>query len=91
MLKFTFKKITINAPTCFGLTKPSSGSLRCVRSTHRRLPDDGFVKLKHVLAFIVIFNVNFYILKQFKCILVGQIKDFTGFDIHGSVHRSITQ
>jgi hypothetical protein len=29
MVKFTLK-ITINAPTCFGLTKPSSGSLRCV-------------------------------------------------------------
>jgi len=29
MLKFTLK-FTINAPTCFGLTKPSSGSLRCV-------------------------------------------------------------
>jgi len=29
MLKFTLK-ITINAPTCFGLTKPSSGRLRCV-------------------------------------------------------------
>jgi hypothetical protein len=26
-------------------------------------------------AFIVIFNVNFNILKQFKCALVGQIKD----------------
>jgi len=29
LLKFVLK-ITINAPTCFGLTKPSSGSLRCV-------------------------------------------------------------
>jgi hypothetical protein len=29
MLKFTLK-ITINAPTCFGLTKPSSGSLQSV-------------------------------------------------------------
>jgi hypothetical protein len=29
MLKFTLK-FTINYPTCFGLTKPSSGSLRCV-------------------------------------------------------------
>jgi len=29
MLKFTLK-FTINAPTCFGLTKSSSGSLRCV-------------------------------------------------------------
>jgi len=32
-------------------------------------------KPKHVGAFIVIFNVNFNILKQFKCLLVGQIKD----------------
>jgi len=48
-----------------------------VRSCDRlcRLPDDGFVKPKHVGAFIVIFNVNFNILKQFKCALVGQIKD----------------
>jgi hypothetical protein len=29
ILKFTLK-ITINAPTCFGLTTPSSGSLQCV-------------------------------------------------------------
>jgi len=29
MLKFTLK-IAINAPTCFGLTKPSSGSLQSV-------------------------------------------------------------
>ena len=41
MLKFTLK-ITINAPTRFGLTKPSSGSLQCVRSTHCRLPDCNF-------------------------------------------------
>jgi hypothetical protein len=34
MLKFALK-ITINAPTCFGLTKPSSGSLQSVpRSSH---------------------------------------------------------
>jgi hypothetical protein len=44
------------------------------RSTHQRLPDDGFVKPKHVGAFIVIFNVNFNILKQFKSALVGLIK-----------------
>jgi len=31
--------------------------------------------LKYVEAFIVIFNVNFNSLKQFKCALVGQIKD----------------
>jgi hypothetical protein len=29
ILKFTLK-YTINAPTCFGLTKPSSGSLQSV-------------------------------------------------------------
>jgi hypothetical protein len=29
MLKFTLR-FTINAPTCFGLRKPSSGSLQCV-------------------------------------------------------------
>jgi hypothetical protein len=77
MLKFTLK-ITINALTCFGLTKPSSGSLRRVirfSEPHRRLPDDGFVKPKHVGAFIVIFNVNFNISKQFKCALIGQRKD----------------
>jgi hypothetical protein len=39
------------------------------------LPEDGVVKPKHVGAFIVIFNVNFNILKRFKCALVGQIKD----------------
>jgi hypothetical protein len=31
-------------------------------------------KPKHVGAFIVLFNVNFNILKEFKCALVGQIK-----------------
>jgi hypothetical protein len=36
------------------------------RSTHRGLPDDGLVKPKHVGAFIVTFNVNFNILKQFN-------------------------
>ena len=44
-------------------------------STYCRLPDDGLVKPKHVGAFILIFNVNFNILKQFKCTLVRQIKD----------------
>jgi hypothetical protein len=38
-------------------------------------PDDGFVKPKHVGAFIVNHNVNFNILKQFNCVLVVQIKD----------------
>jgi hypothetical protein len=33
------------------------------------------LKLKHVGAFIVNLNVNFNILKQFKCALVRQIKD----------------
>jgi hypothetical protein len=67
-----------------GLTKTSSWSLRCVRlifvrSTHHRLPDDGFVKPKRVGAFIAIFNVNFNILEQFKRPLVGQIKDLITF------------
>jgi hypothetical protein len=62
MLKFTLR-FTINAPTCFGLTKPSC-----------RLPDDGLVKPKHVGAFIVNLTVNFNILKQLNCALVGQIK-----------------
>jgi hypothetical protein len=40
---------------------------------HRyKLPDDGSVKLKHVGAFIV----NFNILKQINCALVGLIKDW---------------
>jgi hypothetical protein len=39
-----------------------------------RLPDDGFVKTKHVGEFTVIFNANFNILKQFKFALVEQIK-----------------
>ena len=38
-------------------------------------PDNGLVKPKHVEAFIVNFNVNFNILKQFNCALVGRIKD----------------
>jgi len=66
ILQFTLK-FTINAPTCFGLTKPSPGS--------HRLPGDGLVKPKHVGAFIVNFNVNCNILKQFKCVLVGRIRD----------------
>ena len=45
------------------------------RSTHRKLPDDGLVKPKHVGAFIVNLNVNFNILKQFNYALVGRIKD----------------
>ena len=40
-----------------------------------RLPDDGLVKPKHVGAFIVNLTINFNILKQFNCALVGQIKD----------------
>jgi hypothetical protein len=36
----------------------------------------------HVGAFIVIFNVNFNILKQFKCALVGQIKDLIIFPVY---------
>jgi len=45
-----------------------------------------FVKPKHVGAFIVIFNVNFNILKQFKRALVGQIKDLTGTSFFISLH-----
>jgi len=40
-----------------------------------RLPDDGLVKPKHVGAFIVNLNVNFNIVKQFNCALVGRIED----------------
>ena len=40
---------------------------------------DGFVKPKRVGAFIVIFNVNFNILKQFERALVWQIKDLITF------------
>jgi hypothetical protein len=41
-----------------------------------KLPDDGLVKPKHVGAFIAYFNVNFNILKQINCALVGLIKDW---------------
>jgi hypothetical protein len=40
------------------------------------LPDDGLDKPKHVAAFIVYFNVNFNILMQIGCVLVGLIKDW---------------
>ena len=40
------------------------------------LPDDVLVKPKHVGAFTVYFNVNFNILKQINCALVGLIKDW---------------
>jgi hypothetical protein len=75
ILKFTLK-YTINAPTCFILTKPSSGTLQSVlRWSHNIiLSDDGLVKPKHVGAFIVYFNVNFNILKLINCTLVGLIK-----------------
>jgi len=45
-------------------------------STDCKLPDVGLVKPKHVGAFIVYFNVNFNILKQIGCALVGLIKDW---------------
>jgi len=32
-------------------------------------------------TFIVNFNVNFNILKQFNCVLVGRIKDLIRFDL----------
>jgi hypothetical protein len=47
-----------------------------LQSTDCKLPDDGLVKPKHVGAFIVYFNVNFNILKQIGCALVGLIKDW---------------
>jgi hypothetical protein len=40
-----------------------------------RDPGDGLVKPKHVRTFIANLNVDFNILKQFNCALVGQIKD----------------
>ena len=51
MLKFTLR-FTINAATCFGLTKPSSGSPQYSTAQYCSLPDDGLVKPKHVAAFI---------------------------------------
>jgi hypothetical protein len=45
------------------LIRPANAQLNCL------------VKLKHVGAIIVNFNVNFNILKQFNCALVGRIKD----------------
>jgi hypothetical protein len=41
-----------------------------------KVPDDGLVKPRHVEAFLVYFNVNFNILKQTCCALVGLIKDW---------------
>jgi hypothetical protein len=38
-------------------------------------PDDSLVKQKHVGAVIVNLNVNFNILKQLNCTLVGRIQD----------------
>jgi len=55
ILKFTLK-FTINARTCFGLTKPSSGRLQYCNFSDCRLPDNALVKPKHVRAFIV--NLN---------------------------------
>jgi hypothetical protein len=40
------------------------------------------VKPKHVGAFVVNLNINFNILKQFNCALVGQIKDLTGLNVY---------
>jgi hypothetical protein len=39
------------------------------------------LKPKHVGAFIVIFSINFNILKKFKCALFGQIKDLINFTL----------
>jgi hypothetical protein len=41
-----------------------------------RFPDDGLVQPKGVGEFIVYFNVNFNILKQINCALVGLIQDW---------------
>ena len=46
------------------------------RSTYCKFPDDGLVKPIHVGAFIVYFNVNFNILQEIGCALVGLIKDW---------------
>ena len=35
-----------------------------------------YSKPKHVGAFVVYFNVNLNVLKQFYCVLVGLIKDW---------------
>ena len=50
----------------------------------RKLPDDGLVKPKHVGAFIVYFNINFNILKQIGCALVGLIKKLDNIRMHGT-------
>jgi hypothetical protein len=47
------------------------------------------VKPKHVGAFIVNFNVNFNILKQFNCALVGRIKDLIHRDYFGANIRAV--
>ena len=68
---FRFNKTIIREPTVC-----ASRKLQYWRQlNYCRLPDDGFVKPKHLGAFIVNFNVNFNILNQFNCALVGQIKD----------------
>ena len=121
ILKFTLR-FTINALTCFGLTKPFIREptvcaslklqywrrLKCfvlevfgrvaayaatqpntsiTKHVNRRqycnLSEaqnvgslmNGLVKPKHVRAFIVNLHVNFNILTQFNCALVGRIKD----------------
>jgi hypothetical protein len=48
---------------------------RCRVRLSLRLPDDGLVKPKHVGTFIMNFNVNFNIVKQFNFALVGRMKD----------------
>jgi len=51
--------------------KPSSGNTDC------KLPNDGLIKPKYVGAFVIYFNVNFNVLKQIYCALVGVIKDWS--------------
>jgi hypothetical protein len=44
---------------------------------------------KQIGAFIVNLNVNFNILNQFNCALVGQIKDFYNIKMHGATVKII--
>jgi hypothetical protein len=73
MFRFTLK-VTINNPTCFGLTKPSSGKLRCV------------LRYRSVYCN---FDVNFNILKQFNFASVGQIKCLITPKMQGATEEKI--
>jgi hypothetical protein len=52
------------------LIEPSSGNLQSV------LPDDGLLKTETCRSICYIFSVNFNVLKQIYCALVGVIKDW---------------